>query len=159
MTIVEPSPEQSRADSPRPRWAALLAVAVVAVAAILAAVVVIGGEGPAAAAPLSQVKASCTDWMGSASTGVKPDDQWCNDMFAWMGDSGSGNSMMGDSDNSMMGNMMWQSSDQMGLACREWVSAERGQNGDTGVATCDAMIEWMDGHMSSQDGHWMMQNR
>ncbi len=159
MTTTEPLPEQSNAGSHRSRWVALIAVAVavVAIGAIIATVVVIGGDEPATAAPLSQVKASCTNWMDSASD-AKPDDQWCTDMFAWMGDHSAG-SMMSDSDNSMMGNMMWQGSEQMGEACRAWVSDEQGETGGTGLQQCDAMLEWMDGHMSSKGGHWMMQNR
>ena len=151
MTTTEPLPEQSRAGSPRHRRLALIAVAVlVAIGAVIAAVVVIGDDEPATAAKLAQVQASCGDWMDSASSEAGADDRWCADMFAWMDERSGG---------SMMGSKMWQGSEEMGKACRDWVSDERGETGATGPQQCDAMLEWMDGHMSSQGGRWMMQDR
>lgn len=97
---------------------------VVAIGAVIAAVVVIGGDEPATAAPISQVQASCGDWMDSASADAEPDDRWRTDMFAWMGARSGG---------TMMGSMMWQGSEEMGKACREWVSDERGETGATGL--------------------------
>lgn len=67
--------------------------------------------------------------------------------------------MMSESGDSTMSNMIWRNSDRMGEACREWVSHGRGENEGSGPQQCDAMIEWMDGHMPSQDGQWMMQDR
>lgn len=159
MTTTRPLPEKFAADPRRPRTLGLIAAAVVlAVGAVMAAVVVIGGDEPADAASLSQVQESCNDWMNSPSADPESGDQWCTDMFAWMGDN-SGGSMMGDSGDSMMDNMMWQSSNEMGDACRQWVSDQRSETGEAGLQQCDSMLEWMDGHMSTQDGHWMMQGR
>lgn len=158
MSTPEASSEPADADSRRPRWVAPSAAAVVALGAIIAAAIVIGGDEPVTAAPLSQVKASCTEWLGSTSAVAKPDDRWCTEMFAWMANR-SGDSMMSEPGDSAMGNMVWHKPERMGRVCREWVSEERGENGSAGEQQCDAMIGWMDGHMASQGGQWMMQNR
>lgn len=159
MTTPRPLPKKSATDPPRPRRIVLIAATVViAVGAVIAAVVVIGGDEPATAASLSQVQASCNDWMNSPSADPESGDQWCSDMFSWMGDH-SGGSMMRNPGDSMMDNMMWQNSNEMGDACREWVSDQRSETGDTGLQQCDSMLTWMDGHMSTQGGRWMMKGR
>ena len=88
--------------------------------------------------------------MNSSQSGGESDDEWCTDVFTWMGDQSGG---------SMMGSMMWQGPEQMGKACREWVNQDRPETGASGQQQCNDMVEWMDGHMSSRGGNWMMQNR
>lgn len=162
MKTTEPLPGQVAANPRRSRRVALIAatavVVAVAVGAVIATVVVIGSDDPAEAAPLSQVQTSCKDWMDSPSADAETGDQWCSDMFAWMGEHSEG-SMMGNSGGSMMDNMMWQGSGEMGKACHEWVSDQRSETGDMGLQQCDSMLGWMDGHMPSQGGQWMMQDR
>lgn len=125
-----------------------LAVAIVLAVGIGVALVVATGDDDAGAvstrARLTAVESSCTDWMGS-SGGTGPDDQWCTDMFTWMSER---------TDGSMMGSMMWQDRDELGRACRTWVGEDRPDT--EAPARCDDMVEWMDGHMSSRDGSWMM---
>ncbi len=151
MTTTDPLPDLSRADPQRPRWLVASAVTLALLAvAVLAAVIVVGDDDPATAAPLSQVQQSCADWMDSGSASTSPDDQWCTDMFAWMDDHSGG---------SMMGSMMWQGSEEMGRACRDWVTDQHGETGPVGMQRCDSMLEWMDGHMTSQGGRWMMRAR
>ena len=113
------------------------------------AVVVTGADESASAAQLSQVQASCGDWMNSSQSGSHSDDQWCTDMFTWMGDQSGG---------SMMGSTMWQGPEQMDKACRQWVNQDRAETEASGQQRCDDMVEWMDGHMPSRGGNWMMQD-
>jgi hypothetical protein len=153
MRTTELVPEHLDADPPRPRrvtLAALALAAVVAVGAVIGTVIVVGDSEPSTAATLSQVQASCVDWMDSTPADTAPDEQWCTDMFAWMD---------GRSQGSMMGSMMWRGSAELGKACREWVSDEGGQGGDRGTQQCDAMVGWMDEHMGTRDERWMMQGR
>jgi len=103
------------------------------------------GHNASSTAQLSQVQSSCRDWM-SSSKGEDPGDAWCTDMFSWMGDQSGGS-------------MMWQGSEQMGTACRDWVDQDRSGSGQTDQKRCNDMVEWMDQHMSSRGGHWMMQDR
>jgi hypothetical protein len=101
-------------------------------------------------APLSQVQASCGDWMTSSRADGQSDDQWCTDMFAWMGDQSGG---------SMMHSSMWQSPARMGDSCRDWVDREGAGRTSSNRARCIDMVEWMDAHLSSRRGTWMMQDR
>jgi hypothetical protein len=145
-----PVPEQGTAHPNRFRWlAALVLSVVVGVGVAIVAVVVTGADESASAAQLSQVQASCGDWMNSSQRGSHSDDQWCTEMFRWMGDRSGG---------SMMGSTMWQGPEQMGKACREWVNQDRAETGASGQQQCDDMVEWMDGHMPSRGGNWMMQD-
>ena len=150
MTTV-PARDQGPAHPNRFRWlTALVLFVVVGVGAAVVGLVVNGDDEPASAGELSHVQASCGDWVNSSQGGGQSDDQWCTDMFTWMGDQSGG---------SMMGSMMWQGPEQMGQACREWVSQDRVETGASGEQRCNDMVEWMDGHMPSRDGSWMMQDR
>jgi hypothetical protein len=150
MTTVAPAPEQGQAHPSRTRWVALLALSLAVGIGAAITVVVVTGDDEATAAPLSQVQASCGDWMSSAQSDGLSDDQWCTDMFAWMSDQSGG---------SMMGSMMWQGPEQMRKTCRDWAAEERADSDAAGPQRCDALVEWMNGHMSSQGGNWMMQDR
>ena len=88
--------------------------------------------------------------MNSSQSDGPSDDQWCTDMFEWMSDQSGG---------SMMGSMMWQGPEQMGTSCREWINQNRPETGSSGQQRCNDMVDWMDGHMSSRGGNWMMQDR
>ncbi len=146
-----PTPEQATSDPNRFRWlAALVLLALVGVGVAIVGVVVTGDDEPASAAQLSQVQASCSDWMNSSQGSSQSDDQWCMDMFTWMGNQSGG---------SMMGSMMWQGPEQMGKACHEWINQDRPETGASGQQRCDDLVEWMNGHMSSRDGNWMMRDR
>jgi hypothetical protein len=148
------APEQAEVRAKRSRWLALLVLLVgIGVTAAVTRVVVTRDDDSASessASPVSQVQASCRDWMVSSQGGVA-DQQWCADMFTWMNDQ---------SDGSMTGSMMWQGPEQMGTACRKWVNDDRSpETGSSGKQRCADMVEWMSGHMSSSGGSWMMQNR
>jgi hypothetical protein len=148
MTIAAPAPEQDSARPSKVRWLAPLAMfLVVGTGAAITLAVVSGDDQPASAASFAQVEGACGDWMSSAESGSASDDQWCTDMFAWMSDRSGG---------SMMGSMMWQGSERMEKTCREWVSQDRGETGAADAQRCHDMVQWMDRHMSSQDGTWMM---
>jgi hypothetical protein len=129
----------------------VLLVGIAICAAVTGVVVTRADDQPSASstAQLSQVQEACRDWLDSAH-GSLSDDQWCADMFAWMSDQ---------SGDSMMGSMMWQGPQQMGTSCRKWVDQSRGDTGSTGQQGCHDMIAWMNGHMSSRGGNWMMQGR
>lgn len=154
MTMTAPAPDRDTARTNRPRWLILLAVSVaLGIAAAICAVIVTRDDAPAgvsSAAQLSQVQASCGDWMVSSEADSQADGQWCTDMFAWMSDQSGG---------SMMGSMMWQGPEQLGKACQEWVSRDRADSGASGQRRCSDMVEWMGGHMSSRGGNWMMSGR
>lgn len=146
-----PARHPGTAHPHRSRWlTALVLFVVVGVGAAIVGMVVTGDDEPAAAAQLSRVQASCGDWLEASTNGSPADDQWCTDMFTWMGDQSGG---------SMMSSMMWQGPQQMGTACREWVDQDRAGAGVSGQQRCNDMVEWMDGHMASQGGSWMMQDR
>ena len=147
VTTTAPAPEHGTSRPNRSRWLVLLPLFVVMGFGAAITVVVTGDDDPASAAQLSEVKASCGDWMNSSQAEDQADDQWCTDMFAWMSDQSAG---------SMMGSMMWQGAEQMGTTCREWVAQDRADLGASGQQRCADMIEWMNGHMSSRDGRWMM---
>ena len=151
MTTTAPAPRRDTVDPSRPRWLVGLAVAVVfAVAAAITAVFVARDDDSAdarLAVQLSQVQAACRDWMTSPQTDGQSDDQWCTDMFAWMSDQSGG---------TMMGSMMWQGPQQLSQACREWVTQDRADFRASGTQHCEDMVAWMNGHMSSRDGNWMM---
>jgi hypothetical protein len=124
-------------------FALLLAVGV---GAAIVGVVVAGDDEPASAAQLAQVRESCGEWMTSSHS----EDQWCTDMFTWMSDRSQG---------SMMGSMMWQGPEEMGTTCREWVAVDHPELSAAGPQRCAEMVAWMDGHMTSHGGRWMMQDR
>lgn len=130
----------------------LVLVVGIGIGATITAVVVARGDdslSDRSTSQLSQVQASCRDWMSSPEEDVS-DDQWCTDMFAWMSDQSGG---------SMMGSQMWQGSEQMNTSCREWVNEDHGDTGQTGQQRCDDMVGWMNSHMSSRGGNWMMDDR
>jgi hypothetical protein len=102
------------------------------------------------AASFTQVKSSCDAWMMSPKAGDQVDDQWCDNMFAYMDDQSGG---------MMMGSGMWQNSERMGGTCRAWVSDGEAPAGAGGMRSCEDMVEWMSQHMSDSDGMWMMQGR
>jgi hypothetical protein len=145
--------ERATVSPHRIRWFALLVLLVgIGIGAAITGVILTRADdqpGAGSAAPLSQVQASCRGWMSSAHSGLA-DDQWCTDMFAWMGDQSGG---------SMMGSMMWQGPQQMGASCREWVDQDRGDTGSAGQQRCHDMIDWMDAHMPNRGGNWMRQDR
>jgi hypothetical protein len=151
MTTAVPASDRGSARPRRPRWLVLLAVlVVVALGSAVTAVVATRDDKPAnasSAAQLSQVQASCADWMAASQARGPFDDRWCTDMFAWMSDQSGG---------SMMGSMMWQGSERLGTACRAWVSQDRAESGAVGQERCQDMVEWMEGHMSSRGDQWMM---
>lgn len=149
------TPASGPTPTHRSRWLVpLLLVAGLGLVAAAATGVALtrGGDESAqdTAAQVSQVQDSCRGWMTSAEADGLADDQWCTDMFAWM---------EGQSGGSMMGSMMWRGPEQMGAACRAWVE-------DSAVGPvlddqrgCDGMVAWMDGHMSTRGGTWMMRGR
>jgi hypothetical protein len=47
----------------------------------------------------------------------------------------------------------------MGNSCRDWVNQEGAESGASRRARCTDMVDWMDAHMSSRGGNWMMQDR
>jgi hypothetical protein len=146
MTTTASSAEQGTARRHRSGWLVLLASSVViGVGAAITWVVVAGDDELASAAELSQVQASCGDWLHSLEGDSQADDQWCTDMFAWMSDQSGGS-------------MMWQGPERMGETCREWVARDRAETGAAGPQQCNLMVDWMNVHMSSQGGQWMMQN-
>ena len=144
------APDQTKPAPQRSRWLALLVLVVgIGIGAAITAVVVTRGDDSAqdsSTAPLSQVQASCSDWM-SSDPGNEPDEAWCTDMFAWMSDQ---------SGNSMMGSTMWQSPERMRTSCQTWVDQDRGDAGGPDQQRCDDMVDWMDQHMSGRGGDWMM---
>jgi hypothetical protein len=154
MTTTAPATERGTARRNLSRWLMLLAVLlVIGVVAAVSAVIVTRDGNPAkasSAAQLSQVQKSCGDWLTSSHADRQSKDEWCTDMFAWMNDQSEG---------SMMSSMMWQGPDQLGRACREWVGQGRADSGKSGQQRCGDMVEWMDGHMSTRGGEWMMQDR
>jgi hypothetical protein len=125
----------------------LALLAVLGIGAAITWVIGTGNDEAASAAPFSQVQASCGDWIKSSQGDNQSDDQWCTDMFAWMSDQSGG---------SMMDSLLWQGADQMSEACRAWVGQDRGEMGASGPQRRNDMIEWMDGHMTSRDGSWLM---
>ena len=144
-----PAPEQATPHPHRVRWlAALVLLVLVGVGLTIAGVV--HGDDEQASAKLSQVQASCTDWMETLHSGSQSDETWCTDMFRWMGNQ---------SDGSMVGSMMWQGPDQIGSACHEWIDQDRPGTEASRQQRCDDMVEWMNGHLSSRGGSWMMQDR
>lgn len=147
MEAATVEPQQRSSRDRRLGWLAMLVL--VLVAAVVAVFIVTGDDEPAAAAQISQVKASCADWMSSEPGAAESDDQWCTDMFDWMDGQGS---MMG----SRMGSMMWQGPEELGRTCRSWMSEDRAESGPAAQQQCDDMVAWMDAHMSSDAGHWMM---
>lgn len=148
-----PAPQQATASPYRTRWFTFLVLVVgIGIGAAITGVVVTRGDDRVTVssdASLSQVKSSCSDWMGSSPQGGT-DDQWCSDMFTWMSDQSGG---------SMMGSMMWQGSKQMDTSCRAWVAQDPRESGQTDQQRCSDMVEWMDSHMSGRNGRWMMQDR
>lgn len=102
------------------------------------------------AARLTQVQASCEDWMRSSDDAPRSDDPWCTDMFAWMSNQSGG---------STMGSMMWQGPAQISGACRDWADQSRAGTSASDLERCHDMVEWMDDHMSSRGGTWMMPQR
>jgi hypothetical protein len=132
----------------------LLAVLLmIGVGAAVTAVILTRDDNPAnssSVAQLSQVQESCGDWMTSSQVDRQSNRQWCTEMFAWMSDQSGG---------PMMSSMMWQGPEQLGSACREWVSQDRAERGESGRQRCNDMVEWMDGHMSTRGGDWTMQGR
>jgi hypothetical protein len=119
---------------------------------VTAAVTTGDGEQPRASSVVTSaaVQASCRDWVASSHGDDLPDDQWCTDMFAWMGDRSGG---------SMMHSTMWRSPARMGGACRDWVDRAGAGRAAGRRARCTDMVEWMDAHLSDQGGTWMMRSR
>jgi hypothetical protein len=131
---------------------ALVATLLTAVAAVGMGIAVAGHNDSARlrmSSQLTSVENACRDWLDS-SAAVGADDAWCEDMVAWMRDHGRGG---------MMQSWMWGVPDDVRDACRQWVDDDPDTDSDTQRQRCDAMTNWMRGHMTSTGGSWMMRDR
>ncbi|CAN5289545.1 hypothetical protein BH09ACT10_BH09ACT10_28580 [soil metagenome] len=149
------SPGQPTARSGRSRVVALIALLVGIAIGSAAVLLFESGQGsdesaPSSDARFSDVSRSCDAWTNSSPATAVRDSQWCSDMFAWMSNQSTG---------SMMGNMMWQGSEQLGTSCRTWVGQDHPDSRASDLLRCDEMVDWMDDHMLSRGGHWMMNDR
>ena len=135
-----------------------LAGGAVVVAVVAGGVLARGGDHRAnlelqSAAQVTSLQQGCGQWLAQ-DTGESETPAWCNDLADWMthhlGATGMG------------AQMMWGGPDQMRASCRQWISGDPSAAGTLdGQERCDAMVEWMDGHLRTWTGRqnwddWMM---
>jgi hypothetical protein len=126
---------------------------------LVAAVVMARGDdnstdlGLQPAAQVSSLQQGCGQWLAQdAAESETPG--WCAGLTEWMthhmGATGMGPQMM------------WGSPEQMRASCRQWIDTDSSAAGTLdGQARCDAMVDWMNGHMRAWTGRqnwddWMM---
>jgi hypothetical protein len=130
----------------------------VVVAAVAAIVMARDGDNSAKlalqpAAQVSSLQQGCGQWLAQDAAGSETPG-WCAGLSEWM------THHMGAT--GMSPQMMWGSPEQMRASCRQWISTDAAAAGPLdGQDRCDAMVEWMNGHMQTWTGRqtwgdWMM---
>ena len=130
----------------------ILAAAALLVVAAGVTFVLVDDDSPgdvttaASAQQLSSLRQACEGWLDAyGPQGPGPGQAWCEDMTDWMNEQVRDGRGMGPM-------MMWGSPSAMRDACRQWTTTERAPDPGDPAGWCDAMVGWMESHMS---GGWM----